>query len=198
MRGRMVAVPDAYPYKTPTSWPSSVRPGAGNQQPDKNNRMKKLKMLVMALLLAAVIDKTQAADATTSPNGFLSPQCTYGADMLTSSYGWNLKFSRTWGRDAYNWPSLLLNGTATSNPQAGDLMILDSWSGSAVGHVGWCWYRSGGWVRVISTNMKLGTDVLTYGGATFRAAWFYDLGNNTVYCWENGKTYPLKSFLTQR
>jgi len=77
-------------------------------------------------------------------------------------------------------------------------VVLDAWSGSSVGHVGWCWYRSGGWVRVISTNMKLGTDVLTYGGAVFRAAWFYDLGNNTVYCWENGKTYPLKAFVTKK
>ena len=94
--------------------------------------------------------------------------------------------------------ALLTNGTVTTNPQANDLMVLDAWSGSAVGHVSWVWYRSGGWVRVISTNMKLGTDVLTYGGAVFRAAWFWDYGNGSVYCWENGKTYPLKAFITKK
>jgi hypothetical protein len=165
----------------------------------KNKNMNKLKMLMLALLTAAVINtKAQAADATTSPNGFVSPQCTYGADMLTASYGWNLKFSRSWGRDAYVWPSLIMNGKVTTNPQANDLMVLDAWSGSSVGHVGWVWGRSGGWVCVISTNMKLGTDLFIYGGATFRYAWFWDCGNGSVYCWDNGKNYPLKAFLTKK
>lgn len=161
--------------------------------------MKKLKSVMLALLaMAAVVYTTQAAEATVSPNGFYSPQCTYGADMLTDAYGWRLSFSQPYGRDAYVWPSLIINGTVTTNPQANDLMVLDAWAGSSVGHVGWVWYRSGGWVWVISTNMKLGTDVLIYGGATFRAAWFYDLGNNSVYCWDNGKTYPLKAFITRK
>lgn len=160
--------------------------------------MKQMKTLMLALFTMAAVIKTQAADATVSPNGFVSPQCTYGADMLTSSYGWNLKFSRSYGRDADLWPSLIINGAITSNPQAGDLMVLDAWSGSSVGHVAWVWYRSGGWVLVIHTNMKIGTDLFTYGGATFRYAWFYSLGNNPVYCWDNGKTYPLKAFITRR
>ncbi len=161
--------------------------------------MKTLKTLVLALLtMAAVINKTQAAEATVSPNGFISPQCTFAADLLTFSYGWNLKFSRSYGRDAYLWPSLITNGTTTTNPQANDLMVLDAWSGSSVGHVGWVYGRSGAWICVISTNMKVGTDWFTYGGATFRYAWFYDLGNGNVYCWDNAKTYPLKAFLTKK
>lgn len=161
--------------------------------------MKKLTMLVLALLtMAAVINNTQAAEATVSPNGFKSPECTYGADMLTYSYGWTLKFSRSYGRDAYLWPSLITNGTTTTNPQANDLMVLDAWSGSSVGHVGWVYGRSGGWICVVHTNMKVGTDWFTYGGAMFRYAWFYDLGNGSVYCWDNGKTYPLKAFVTKK
>src|SRR5437660_1120102 len=97
---------------------------------NSSHNMKKLKMLVLALLImAAVINNTQAAEATVSPNGFKSPECTYGADMLTYSYGWTLKFSRSYGRDAYLWPSLITNGTTTINPQANDLMVLDAWSG---------------------------------------------------------------------
>ena len=156
-------------------------------------------MLVLALLtMAAVINKTQAADATVSPNGFVSPQCTYGADMLTSWSGWNLKFSRSYARDAFAWPALVTNGTTTANPQAGDLMVLDAWSGSSVGHVAWVWGRSGGWICVIHTNMKVGTDLPYYGGATFRYAWFWNNGNGSVYCWDNGKTYPLKAFVTKK
>ena len=79
------------------------------------------KLVVMALLVAAVVNKTQAAEVTVSPNKFVSPQCTYGADMLTSSYGWNLQFSRSYGRDAYVWPGLITNGAITTNPQSGDL-----------------------------------------------------------------------------
>lgn len=161
--------------------------------------MKTLKMLVLALLtMAAVTNNTQAAEATVSPNGFKSLECTYGADMLTSSYGWNLKFSRSYGRDAYLWPSLITNGKTTSTPQVNDLMVLDAWSGSAVGHVGWVYGRYDGWILVIHTNMKVGTDWFSYGGATFRYAWFYDLGNGSVYCWDNGKTYPLKAFVTKK
>lgn len=166
---------------------------------NRSNNMKTLKMLVLALLtMAAVTNNTQAAEATVSPNGFKSPECTYGADMLTYSYGWTLKFSRSYGRDAYLWPSLITNGTTTTNPQANDLMVLDAWSGSSVGHVGWVYGRSGGWICIVHTNMKVGTDWFTYGGAMFRYAWFYDLGNGSVYCWDNGKTYPLKAFITKK
>lgn len=161
--------------------------------------MKKLKMLVLTLLtVAAIIHKADAAEVTVSPNGFKSPQCTYGADMLTDSYGWTLKFSRSYGRDAYRWPSLITNGTKTSNPQANDLMVLDAWSGSSVGHVGWVYGRDGDWICVIHTNMRVGTDLVTYGRAKFRYAWFRDLGDGTVQCWDNGKTYPLKAFLTKK
>jgi CHAP domain. len=173
----------------------SIQP---SNQKQKTN-MKKLKTLVLALLtMAAVINTTQAADATTSPNGFKSPECTFAADLLTSSYGWNLKFSRSYGRDAYLWPSLITNGKVTTNPQANDLMVLDAWSGGPVGHVAWVWGRSGGWICVIHTNMRIGTDLFTYGGATFRYAWFWDYGNGSVYCWDNGKTYPLKAFITKK
>lgn len=160
--------------------------------------MKTLKTLMLTVLTAAVINNAQAAEATVSPNGFKSPECTFAADLLAYSYGWTLKFSRPDGRDAFLWPNLITNGTRTANPQANDLMVLDAWLGSAVGHVAWVWYRSGGWIRVIHTNMKVGTDVMTYGGAVFRAAWFFDLGNGYVYCWENGKTYPLKAFVTKK
>lgn len=157
--------------------------------------MKTLQMLVMALLMAAVINTTHAADATVSPNGFISPQCTYGADMLTDAYGWNLKFSRSYGRDAKWWPEMITNGTRTTNPQGGDIMVLDS---SELGHVAWVWYRSGEWVLIVHTNMRVGTDLLTYGGATFRYAWFRYQGKSTVTCWDNGKTYSLKAFVTKR
>ncbi len=160
--------------------------------------MKKLKELTLALLtMAAVLNKTQAADMTVSPNGFIAPQCTYGADMLTSSYGWDLNFARSYDRDADLWPGLLTNAMPTSNPQSGDLMVLAAWQGSAEGHVAWVWYRSGNWVCVIHTNMKIGTELMTYGGATFRFAWFRALGNGSVYCWDNGNTYALETFLTK-
>ena len=62
----------------------------------------------------------------------------------------------------------------------------------------WVWDRDGEWVLVVHTNMRVGTDVLTYGGAKFRYAWFRYQGKNTVTCWDNGKTYPLKAFVTKR
>ena len=128
----------------------------------------------------------------------MSPQCTYSSDLLADAYGWRLKFSRSYGRDAYSWPALITNATTTTNPQFNDLMVLDAWSGSSVGHVGWVYGRSGGWICVVHTNMKVGTDWFTYGGTMFRYAWFWDYGNSSVYCWDNGKTYPLKSFLHKK
>ena len=161
--------------------------------------MKKLQTLVLALLTVAATHNTLAAEATVSPNGFKSPECTYGADMLTSSYGWLLKFSQSYGRDAKLWPALITNGAQTTNPQAGALMVLDAWDTNPAGHVAWVWGRSGYWTCVLHTNMKVGTDYFTYGGATFRYAWFYFYpGWTSVYCNDNGKWYPLKAFVTKK
>ncbi len=172
-------------------------PGAGFRW--EKDSMKKLTTLVLALLTLAATHKSLATDATVSPNGFYSPQCTYGCDMLTSSYGWLLKFSVNSGRDARLWPSLIVNGSLTSNPQAGDIMALDAWDTNPDGHVGWVWYRQGYWVRIIHTHMLAGQDQFTYGGATFRAAWFYYVpGWTSVYCYDNGKWYPLKAFVTKK
>jgi len=47
--------------------------------------------------------------------------------------------------------------------------------------------------------MKVGPDYFSYGGATFRYAWFYYYpGSTSVYCNENGRWYSLKSFLRKK
>ncbi len=162
--------------------------------------MKKLQTLVLALLtFAAVINSSHAADATVSPNGFKSPECTWSTDLLTSSYGWPLKFSVTSGRDAKRWPSQITNGNLTTNPQAGDLMVLDGWDTNPYGHVAWVWYREGNWVLVLHTNMRVGQDQFTYANVPFRAAWvYYSPGWTSVYFDANKKWYALKGFVTKK
>ena len=160
----------------------------------------KLNILLLALLTtAAVINTASATDTTISPNGFKSPECTFGADTLTSWLGWNLKFSQNYGRDAKTWPTLLLNAAATTNPQEGDLMALDGWDTNPSGHVAWVYGRQGYWVLVLHTNMRVGTDYFTYANAVFRYTWvYYYPGWNSVYFGDNGKWYPLKTFLTKK
>jgi hypothetical protein len=165
----------------------------------EKDSMKKVRMLVLALLTIAAINTAKATDATVSPNGFKSPECTFGADTLTSWFGWNLKFSQSYGRDAKLWPSLLTNGARTTNPQEGCLMVLDGWDLNPSGHVAWVWGRQGYWTCVLHTNMKVGTDYFTYGGASFRYCWFYYYpGWTSVYCGDNGKWYPLRAFVTKK
>ena len=161
--------------------------------------MTTIKSTMLALLtMAAVINAAQGAESTVSPNGFKSPECTYGVDMLTAADGWNLQFSQSSGRDARKWNTVISNGSVTTDPQAGDVMVLGAWDGNSFGHVAWLWGRWGEYVLVIHTNMRIGTDFFAYGGATFRYAWFRYTGGRQIVCLDNGKTYPLTAFIHER
>lgn len=83
----------------------------------------------------ALEEPTRGGGYKNSPNGFVYPQCTWGADVLTYGDGWRLRFSNKRPRNAINWPnsSFLLNARI-STPTVGGLMVLNN---SASGHVAW-------------------------------------------------------------
>ena len=171
--------------------------------------MKNILITALTLLLhgALVPHEAVAADPNAkSPNGFLSPQCTFGVDWICRWNGWDLKFSRSWGRDADVWPSVLTNGYNKFRPGPRDIMVLRASKkhGLPVGHVAVVAsskvdtkYTDGRMILVVyHTNFSAGQSLGKFGGATFRSSrfWYYP-NKSEVYCLDTQKWYPLRAFI---
>jgi len=170
--------------------------------------MKTTKQYIqLSLMLLGICMGSVYAGEQSSLNGFEAPQCTWGVDMLTYSFGWELDFSQAWGRDARLWPELLENGGSTSRPNRGDILVLDGWDQNSYGHVAWVWYveqdtqsgYGGYYTLVIHTNWRAGSDLFEYQNTMFRYSWFYFCRDwDDVYCFDSKKWYPLAAILREQ
>ena len=79
------------------------------------------------------IPRDSAAYSANGGNPFARGQCTwYAWGRVKEITGKNVNFSRDWGRDAKNWPSLITNGVKKSVPESGCVMVNTS---GQYGHV---------------------------------------------------------------
>ncbi len=118
--------------------------------------MKHKKGLALIVVASSALVAFQGA---TSPNGFVKPQCTWGADWNAEWSGWRLKFSANSGRDAWKWWTMVTNaGGKGATPQANSVLVFKKSSEggpSSVGHVGWVKSVSGASLVLSHSNFPV-------------------------------------------
>lgn len=115
--------------------------------------------------------QTQAI--STSPNGFVYPQCTYTADLESFKFlGRKLPFNVTSGRDAKNWRSQL-----PSLPQSlvAKAYSIGVYAGGDKGHVIWVGNIANGFAQVTDSNAPLGSGPKTRSVPVSQLANLYGL-----------------------
>lgn len=112
--------------------------------------MSAIRKLAFAALAGLAIIPSQAPAQGTSPHNFYAPQCTWSADWNAWWSGWNLQFSRNWGRDAYLWWDLVRGVGRGFWPAFNSIMVIHNSAnggvGGSAGHVVWvrgAWFWSG-------------------------------------------------------
>lgn len=112
----------------------------------------------------AILDFGSASTINSFPKG----QCTWYAFERSLEFGRRIHFSRSYGRDAKNWPSLV-SGRITQSPVPGSLMILAGWKGNEYGHVAYVESVAGSNRWTIShANMGAGTIFANLDGIDIR------------------------------
>lgn len=111
------------------------------------------KVIVLGLAALALLPNLASAQGT-SPHGFYAPQCTWSADWNAWWRGWNLQFSRNWGRDAYLWWDLVQNAQRGFWPRTNAILVVHNSAnggiGGTAGHVLYVtgasyWYWNSSW-----------------------------------------------------
>jgi hypothetical protein len=150
---------------------------------------------LVAVLFSGFVSATMGQ--TSSPNGFVAPQCTWYTDIRCSEAGWRLKFSRNWGRDAALWYGLVTNGGCAVGPRASTIMVLGSWPENPAGHVAYVEsVGNGRWV-VSHSNWRTGNWVRTINNVPIRQTTFeFVPGNpNRVRTVGSTNSYPIRGFI---
>lgn len=97
-------------------------------------------LMVLACAAVAAFTTEAVAQRATSPNGFVSPQCTWKADWNAADRGWRLQFSQSGGRDAWKWWTIISNAERSSAPRVDSIGVIHNARNGGEGdsgHVFW-------------------------------------------------------------
>lgn len=135
-----------------------------------------------------------------SPNGFPPGQCTWAADGYANQSGWLLKFSQSYGRDAWKWWDLVTNANQGQLGYPGDILVLNKSKTLPYGHLFYIEKTldvGKKWVG-LHANWAVGDYVTTICGYTIRRVTIEKKSNGEVTVGGGKTTYPIRGFLYKK
>ena len=134
-----------------------------------------------------------------SPNGFPKGQCTWYVDGRVYKDGWKLKFTQSYGRNAYKWWDMVTNANKGQLGLHGDILVLNKWGSNPYGHVAYVESSTSGkkW-NVTQANWKSGNPLKYIEGYPIYTGSFKKVATGKVNFNGGSSTYPLRGFLYKK